>query len=138
MFNSIDRNDQNRIRDKFKAEHQTLMDEFKVDPTPIGSYVLIKMLEPEDISNGGIIIPTDDRDQAAMRVGLVLKFGPTALAGYELPDKKSTRGPNDYGVNIGDFVEYERHSGKMVSYQQFKGYRILSDQDIYMVYKEQS
>lgn len=129
---------QQDLRKRFLEHHETISKKYNLSPQPIGPYVLVKMLEPEDLSNGGIIIPTDDRDQSAMRVGLVLAHGPTALAGYGLPDRELTRGPHDYGLEIGDFVEYERHAGKIVSYAQFKGYRVLSDRDIYMVYKELS
>ena len=136
MFNTMTLNQQQEVRDRFLSEHDNLSKQYNISPVPIGPYILVRMLEPEDISNGGIIIPTDERDQSAMRVGLVLAHGPTSLAGYELPNGKKTRGLNDYGLSVGDFVEYERHSGKIVSYAQFKGYRVLSDRDIYMVYKE--
>jgi len=138
MFNKMSRDVQAKLRERFIKEHEKTVKEYGIEPTVTGPYALVRMVEPEEISTGGIIIPTDDREQEAMSIGMVIAFGPTALAGYELPLKKVTRGPGDYGLNVGDFVQFEAYEGRLCVYAQFNTYRVLPAHSIRLVYKEQT
>jgi len=126
---------QTELRDKYLSEHERLVKEFGINPKVTGAHVLIKMIEPETKSEGGIVFLVDERDQEAMVLGVVINFGPTALVGYELPEGQVTRNSEDFGVSVGDFVEYDRHMGSLLSYKQFKGYRVLAAVDLSTVYK---
>ena len=136
MFSKMSKTEQKKLRKKLSKEHKDAIKEYGIEPQVTGPYALIKVVEPEQLTTGGIIIPVDDRDAEAMKVGMVIAFGPTSLAGYELPNKEVTRGPTDYGVAVGDFVEYHRHEGSLCSYGQFSDYRVLPAQKLYVVYKE--
>lgn len=139
MINCTNKEAQSGYRDKYFAEFQSLVDEYGIKPTIAGPHALIRILEIEEKSQGGIIVQSgkDIRgEHERMRVGMVVDFGPTALAGYELPGDKKTKGPKDYGICIGDFVEYDRHAGRLCSYKQFEKYRVLAAEDLYTVYKE--
>ncbi len=77
---------------------------------PLGFYVLIEMENVDNVSAGGIIKATHtehQREQNAADVGIVISFGPLAFKGFE-----ACNGPEDWGVEIGDRVEYERYEGK--------------------------
>jgi len=136
MFNKISKDVQSKLRARFLLEHKEVVKEYGIEPTVTGPYALIRMIKPEEESTGGIILPTDDRDQEAMSVGMVIAFGPTALSGYELPGSRVTDGPKSYGLSIGDFVQFDSYEGKLCVYQQFNNYRVLPAQTIRLVYKE--
>lgn len=77
---------------------------------PLGHYVLIEMENVDNISSGGIIKATHTehmREQNAADVGTVIAFGPLAYTGYT-----ACESPEDWGIEIGDRVEYERYEGK--------------------------
>lgn len=138
MFNKMSKGVQSKLRDRFLKEHEETVKEYGIEPTVTGPYALIRMVEPEEISTGGIIIPIDDRDQEAMSVGMIIDFGPTACTGYELPGKYVTYGPKEYGIERGDFVQFDAYEGRLCAYAQFNTYRVLPAQTIRLVYKELS
>lgn len=138
MFNKMSKDAQAKLKEKFFKEYEDTVREYGIEPTVTGPYALVRMFKPEKTSNGGIIIPVDDRDQEAMSVGMVIDFGPTACAGYGLPGRKATNGPQDYGINKGDFVQFDAYEGRLCTYAQFKNYRVLPAQTIRLVYKELS
>lgn len=84
--------------------------------SPLGFYVLIEMDKYENVSDGGIITSTQSeaqREQNAWDVGTVIAFGPRAFQGFH-----NCEGPEDWGVAIGDRVEYERYQGKASRYDK--------------------
>lgn len=98
---------------------------------PVGHRVLIKPDEAESKSKGGILIPTDDRHQAAVDTGVVLAIGDTA---YQDP----TLGGKPW-VAIGDWVTYARHSGKRIKDPEKPDdidCVILNDEDIIAILKK--
>ena len=77
---------------------------------PLGHFVLIEMDNIDNVSAGGIIKATNTehmREQNAADTGTIIAFGPLAYAGFTACDS-----PEDWGVAIGDRVEYERYEGK--------------------------
>ena len=51
---------------------------------PLGFYVLLELVEVEQVTPGGILLPEDliSKEQDATSVGYVRAIGPTAFAGY--------------------------------------------------------
>lgn len=83
---------------------------------PLGFYVLIEMDEIENLSAGGIVLATHTehkREQNACEAGIVIAFGPLAFQGFH-----NCEGPEDWGVAVGDRVEYERYEGKASQYDK--------------------
>ena len=81
---------------------------------PLGFYVLIEMDGVSNTIQGGALagfkLSSDaehKREQGASETGTVLAFGPTAYLGFS-----GCEGPEDWGVKVGDRVEYERYDGK--------------------------
>ena len=132
MINTQTADRQKTMREEYLKEYEALCNEYGVKPVPLGPYALVRCVDFDRKTSGGIVIPADERDDETMRIGLVLEFGPIALKGYE-----GTRGPSDWGVTAGDFVEFDRHAGSLSSYPQFrKHYRIINAADLYTVYKD--
>ena len=136
MISNTTNHDQQTLRKQYQKEYEDTVKEHGIQPKPAGAYVLVKPCKAEDKSAGGIIIQVDDDDHLAMRIGMVISFGPTALVGYELPYRGITRGPEDYGIKTGDFVEYPIHCGRPCGYKQFSDYRVFPASDIMSVYSE--
>lgn len=136
MIRNTTNHEQQALRDKYCEEYDTLVKEFGISPNPVGAYVLVRPVDAEDVTAGGIILQIDDGDHQAMRIGMVVDFGPTALVGYELRDNNVTKGPLDYGVGLRDFVEYPIHCGRRLGYKQFSEYRYFPASDIMGVYSE--
>jgi co-chaperonin GroES (HSP10) len=78
---------------------------------PTGHYVLVEDEPFEKVSDGGIIIASETeskREEEGMEMGRILAFGPIAYK-----DVKGCSGPEDWGIAIGDLVEYSgRYEGK--------------------------
>lgn len=76
---------------------------------PVGFYVLIEDVVVEEKTSGGIILPdtAKDREQEGVDFGWIRAFGPIAFLGYE-----GCEGPSDWGVKVGDKVEFRRYEGK--------------------------
>lgn len=136
MISEMTKTEQEKLREKYLEEYNQTVLEYGIEPNVAGPYALLRVNDLEEKSAGGIIMNHDQREQEAMRVGMVIKLGPTALCGYELPEGKITRGPEDYGVDVGDFVEYDQHMGRLCAYGQFRKYRVLNASDLYTNYKE--
>ncbi len=81
---------------------------------PVGFYVLIEDVEIEEVTSGGIIVPqeTVEREQTGMDFGTILAFGPLCFVGYTKAGGEYCDGPEDWGVKIGDKVEFRRYEGK--------------------------
>ena len=102
--------------------------------SPCGYYVLVKMEKFENKTKNGIILATPEqekREQAGQCIGTIIAFGPTAYKGFE-----GCNGPEDWGVKIGDKFETARYAGKAVNHDDYKDYRLLTDQEITATIKE--
>ena len=81
---------------------------------PVGFYVLIEDVKVEETTEGGIIIPVDThaKEQDGVDQGHIVAFGPLAFAGYPKQNGEYCQGPEDWGVKVGDKVEFRRYEGK--------------------------
>ena len=132
MISNMKREKQIELRTLYQKEYQDLIKEHGIQPIPCGPYALLRIIDFTKTHEGLIELVDDGRENAAMRCGMVIDFGSIALKGYE-----GTKGPKDWGIKVGDFVEYDRHEGRMSSYPQFAEiYRVINASDLYTVYKE--
>jgi len=112
---------------------------------PLGFYVLVEMVKVEEVSDGGIIMPSDliNKEQEATNVGYVRAIGPTAYEGYPgcEPPEHSNRDamgggkvnviPADmWGLQVGQKVEYRRFEGKESAISGYENYRYIPDSHI--------
>lgn len=102
---------------------------------PAGYYVLVEV-EPRSktYENSVIEMAVDDqkREHGGRDVGKIIAFGPIAFKGFE-----NCEGPEDWGVSVGDMVEFGRYDGKIPRHAEVdescKNLRILIDNDILAV-----
>lgn len=105
----------------------------KIKPT--GFHILVKVGEiSETFENSRIVRPTSEkkREQGGYDVGTVLAFGPICFKGFA-----HCEGPGDWGVKIGDLVEFSRYDGKIPRYAEvdkdMENLRLITDSDILAV-----
>lgn len=102
---------------------------------PCGHRVLVKVKPVEEKTEGGIYLPEDlkRKELTGRDLGNVVAFGPTAYRGLSSCDG----GPEEWGVKVGDTVEFNRYDGKVPRYgeinEEYKNFRILNDSDILAV-----
>jgi len=97
---------------------------------PCGFQVLVEMEEVKNVSEGGIVLATQqehERETAGHDVGRVIEFGPIAYNGFGCDS------PEDWGVSIGDLVEFRRYDGKRPRHDHENRFRCVNDSDILMV-----
>jgi len=94
---------------------------------PAGFYVLIRMDTIEDLSEGGIYMGDKQtrKEQEACEFGVIVAFGPAAYKGFP-----GCEGPHDWGVEVGDKIEYRRYEGKMSSLESQDNFRYIPDSHI--------
>ena len=105
---------------------------------PTGYRVLIQMDEVEQQVKDGVLkgfqLQSDkehEREEAGHCIGKIIAFGPTAFLGYE--GCKPDSAPKDWGVEVGDMVEFNRYDGKIPLHDEKKEFRLVNDSDILMV-----
>lgn len=108
---------------------------------PCGHYVLVEDEVFENVSKGGIIVASmteAEREQRGIEYGRIVAFGPLAYK-----DVKGCRSPEDWGVQIGDLVEYSgRYEGKESAFcrenrvEGKKRLRLIPDLSIVSVLEE--
>lgn len=94
-------------------------------PVPFGHYVLLKMTEYENTSEGGIILGTvsqEKREQEGQEVGEVMAFGPTAYTGFA-----GFEGHEAWGIKVGDIVEFKRYEGKKCELPGYELFHYIPD-----------
>lgn len=105
---------------------------------PTGFRILIEMnvvaKQVEEGSLKGFQLASDkehEREENGHCIGKIIAFGPTCFLGYEgcRPDSA----PADWGVKLGDMVEFNRYDGKIPLNDEEKRYRLINDADILMV-----
>ena len=107
---------------------------------PLGHHVLIEIVPVTFKSSGGIILTTEkesERERKGRDLAKILAFGPTCYQGFA-----DCKGPEDWGVKVGDTVELSgRYDGKYSSVHEYdKKYnnlRYVSDSDIIGVLDEE-
>lgn len=101
---------------------------------PLGFYVLIEQVKVEEVSKGGIVLPSDlvNKEQEATAVGYVRWIGPTAYVGYPgCTDEGSKKTPAQcWGLEVGMKVEYRKFEGKQSSMKGFEECRYIPDSHI--------
>ena len=102
---------------------------------PCGFKVLVQTIDVPATTESGIVINSDiysKREKHGMDIGRVLKFGPIAYQGYA-----GCKGPEDWGVKVGDLVEFFRNNGKMsrlsTDNEECENWRLINDSDIIAV-----
>lgn len=104
---------------------------------PCGHWVLVEVVEVEEKSAGGIVLPSDQvkKEQDGRDIGRVKSFGPIAYKSFVGCD-----GPEDWGVKEGDLVEFRRYDGKKPrlseEYESLNNLRLIQDNDIIAVMGE--
>lgn len=94
----------------------------KLSLKPLADRVVVKKLEAEDKTAGGIVLPDTAKEKPQQ--GEVLAAGPGKL------DEKGTRMPME--VKVGDKVLFAKYSGTEVKIDGIE-YLILSERDILAV-----
>jgi co-chaperonin GroES (HSP10) len=98
---------------------------------PCGYYVLVKMEQVEQVTESGIVIATNlenQREQAGHDIGTLVSLGPTAFSGFQgVEGHDALQRAHEWGVDIGDKVEFTRYDGKIPSHPDYKDYRIIQD-----------
>jgi len=78
---------------------------------PLGHYVLVEDAKFEQTTESGIILTSNTetlREQEGQEIGRIIAFGPIAFK-----DIKGCTCPEDWGVAVGDLVEYSaKYEGK--------------------------
>lgn len=107
---------------------------------PAGHHVLIEVAPVDDKSKGGIIMATQNelsKEHAGRDVGVIKEFGPLAYKGLPGFPKEYITGPAEWGVQVGDRVEFTRYDGKQPrsaeQNPEYKNLRIIQDTNILMV-----
>lgn len=102
---------------------------------PCGFFVLVEIEEVEDkIKEGALAgfvtqtVSEHKREQEGQAIGVIRAFGPTCFKGFSGCD-----GPEDWGVKIGDRVEFNRYDGKKCLAKGFENHRLISDNNIVAV-----
>lgn len=99
---------------------------------PCGFKVLVETICVPLKTQSGIIINSESytkREQGGMDIARILKFGPIAYQGYS-----GCKSPEDWGVKVGDLVEFFRNNGKLsrlsTDNEECENWRIINDSDI--------
>jgi len=120
---------------------------------PTGYYVLIEMEEVEEkeeefVSGSSIILAThkqkqenstdNERVKGGHDVGVIRAFGPNTYVGFKgiwwfLTVKWRAW---QYGIKIGDRVEFNRYDGKVPRDPEYENFRIIQDEHVIGVYDE--
>jgi chaperonin GroES len=100
-------------------EERELATATKLHLKPLADRVVIKKLEAEDKTSGGIVLPDSAKEKPQQ--GEILAAGPGKL------DEKGTRQPME--VKVGDKVLFAKYSGTEVKIDGVE-YTILAERDI--------
>jgi chaperonin GroES len=96
-----------------------------MDIKPLGDRILIKQLEAEGKTKGGIVLPDTAKEKP--QEGKVIAVGP----GKVLESGKI----QEPGVKVGDKVLYGKYSGTEVTTKSGEEYIIVKEEDILAIIK---
>ena len=111
----------------FKLQQLNILDE-QVPAKPCGFYVLVEVIEVETESEGGIYLGNQAKEQKAEEIGYVRAMGPTAYKGWQGCDTPTPW--LQWGINIGDMVEFRAFEGKECVIPGFERWRYIPDSQI--------
>lgn len=107
---------------------------------PLGFYVLVEVVEVENISQGGIYLGNQGREQSAEEAGYVRAIGPTAYYGWEgcelITEWREANGEiclepyEKWGLKLGDLVEFRAYEGKKSAVPGYERWRYIPDSHI--------
>ena len=87
----------------------------KLPIKPCGSQILVKLEEVQELSEGGIVIHTNeslDREEKGQNKGRVVALGPFVHADWEGFDSdKPADKAKAWGYDVGDIVLFSRYDG---------------------------
>ncbi len=106
---------------------------------PAGYFVLIEVEPVEETFANSSIVMADDlrkREQGGRDIGTVVSFGPLAFKGFE-----GCESPEDWGVKVGDKVEFNRYDGKTPRVAELDktlaNLKIIKDNDIIAIVEDE-
>lgn len=103
---------------------------------PLGFYVLVEVVEVEQISGGGIYLGNQGREQSAEEAGYLRAVGPTAYAGWEGCEATDELAPYQrWGLEVGDLVEFRAYEGKKSAVPGYDRWRYIPDSHIVGIIK---
>lgn len=111
--------------------------------SPSGNRVVVKPDDIEEVTEGGIIIPTPEAKKHALAqsTGRLVAVGPDAwkyevetterlIDGQWKPVERKTTGFSQPFAEVGERVAFAKYGGLQVEGEDGSPYRILNDQDI--------
>ena len=99
---------------------------------PAGYFVLVDVKKAEQKSEGGILLTQDYQDKLNVgeETGTVVAFGPTCFIGMRGCERTDIPAHEQWGVNVGDKVEFKKYEGKRSYIKGFENYRYIPDTHI--------
>ena len=100
----------------------------KIIVKPKGLQLLVKLVEVEELSEGGIVLGTStelEREQAGQFIGEVEDIGPYAFSDWEDLGETLEERCENYGVQIGSTVIFQRYDGVAPPLDGFKNHRLI-------------
>lgn len=113
---------------------------------PCGYYVLVKMEELEEkdesfVEGSELIVAAPqmqkdnrdlaEREKAGHDIGTLVALGSTAFNGFQgVTGQTAKERAEEWGVCVGDKVEFNRYDGKIPSHPDYADYRIIQDAHI--------
>lgn len=98
-------------------------------PIVVGHRLLIKPWEPEEISDGGIVIATQStlkKEAAAVKEGKIVGIGPNAWKAFD---------DGEPWAKVGDIVVFAKYAGKFLTISG-EDYIVINDEDIQCILEE--
>lgn len=99
---------------------------------PCGYYILVDVTETEKVTPGGIVLPEalTQKEQTVEETGTIIAFGPTAFVGMRGCSEEGRPAHEQWGLKVGDKVEFKRYEGKKCYVKGFENYRYIPDTHI--------
>ena len=111
---------------------------------PCGFYVLVRVDEVKnEVEEGaikGFVLSTKGelkREETGHDIGKVVAFGPTVFSGFSGISEVISKDGNpeewralEWGVMIGDKVEFTRYDGKIPRTEGYENHRLIQDSQI--------
>lgn len=99
---------------------------------PCGYYILVDVTETEKVTPGGIVLPEalTQKEQTVEETGTIIAFGPTSFVGMRGCSEEGRPAHEQWGLKVGDKVEFKRYEGKKCYVKGFENYRYIPDTHI--------
>ncbi len=99
---------------------------------PAGYFVLVDITPVKSVTDSGIILSsqTVEKEQMAEETGTIVAFGPTSFVGMRGCEAADKPAHEQWGLNVGDKVEFKRFEGKRSYVKGYENYRYIPDTHI--------